>query len=57
MAVVWPSVLVIDRSAWGVSVSVSVALSLAALGSMPLETVAVLASDPVALESIVPTTV
>ena len=57
IAVAWPSVLVIERSASGVSVSVSVALSLPELGSMALETVAVLANDPVALESIVPVTV
>ena len=34
-AVVWPSVLVTDRSAWGVSVSVSVAVLLAGFGSTP----------------------
>ena len=46
-ALSWLSVLVMDRSAWGVSVSVSVALLLAVLGSVTPAggaTVAVLAS-------------
>src|SRR3954454_13000667 len=47
VAVVTPSVLVIPRLAWGVSVSVSVAVLFAALGSPVRVTVAVLLSVPV----------
>ena len=52
---VTPSVLVIDRSACGVSVSVSVALLLPGVGSVtpPPLTVAVLDSEPVAAAAIV----
>ena len=55
-----PSVLVIDRSAVGVSVSVSVAELLAGVGSVAppgSATVAVLASDPVAVAEMAPVTV
>jgi hypothetical protein len=55
-AVVWPSVLVTDRSASGVSVSESVALLFPGVGStVPAGavTVAVLSSVPVAAGSIV----
>ena len=48
VAVVTPSVMVIARLAWGVNVSVSVALLLAAFGSPAMVTVAVLLSVPVA---------
>ena len=51
-----PSVLVIDRSAVGTKVSVSVAVLLAAVGSVipaATATVAVLARVPVAVEAIV----
>ena len=51
-----PSVLVIERSAVGTNVSVSVAVLLAAVGSVtPAETAAdaVFASDPVAVDAIV----
>ena len=50
---VTPSVLVIPRSACGVSVSVSVALLSAVLGSMARVTVAVLTSEPVAAAEMV----
>ena len=56
----WPSVLVTLKSACGVSVSVSVALLLAGLGSVTPpadETVAVLASVPVAEGAMVPVAV
>src|SRR6185436_4081300 len=56
MAVDWPSVLVICRSACGVSVSVSVALLLPGVGSVTpagAVTVAVLLKVPVAAGSIV----
>jgi hypothetical protein len=52
----WPSVLVTLKSACGVSVSVSVALSLAGLGSVTpagTDTVAVFASVPVAAGAMV----
>ena len=55
-ALVTPSVLVMDRSAWGVRLSVSVALLLAGLGSVVPAggvTVAVLTRVPVAAGSIV----
>ena len=52
VAVVTPSVLVIPRLACGVSVSVSVALLLAAFGSPARVTVAVLLSVPVAAAEI-----
>ena len=58
--VVNPSVLVIDRSARGVSESVSVEVLFAPDGSLLPEgaaIVAVLTSDPVAAEEIVPVTV
>jgi hypothetical protein len=56
-AVVAPSVLVICRSACGVSVSVSVAELFPGVGSVTLDvTVAVLLSEPVAAELIVPVT-
>ena len=58
-AEVTPSVLVMDRSAWGVSVSVSLALLLTGLGSVTPAggvTVAVLLSEPVALALMVPVT-
>ena len=48
MAETTPSVLVIARSACGVSVSVSVALLLAVFGSPAKATVAVLLNEPVA---------
>ena len=54
VAEVWPSVLVIDRSADGASVSVSVALLFAGFGSVTppaTETVAVLTRLPVAAAS------
>src|SRR6266436_6355990 len=54
--VAWPSVFVIERSAWGVRMSVSVAELLAGLGSATLAgavTVAVFDSVPVAAGSMV----
>ncbi len=59
-ATVTPSVLVIDRSACGARVSVSVALLLPDAGSVTppaVATVAVLTSDPVALPSMLQTAV
>jgi hypothetical protein len=53
VAVVWPSVLAADRSATGVSASVSVAELLAGSGSTPPATVAVFARVPVAAGSMV----
>src|SRR5689334_23314262 len=51
VAVVTPSVFVIARSACGVSVSVSVALLFAGVGSATaLDTVAVFESEPVAVD-------
>jgi hypothetical protein len=58
--VVTPSVLVMTRSTWGVSVSVSVALLLVVSVSIVpagAATVAVLAIVPVAIGSIVPVSV
>ena len=52
-----PSVLVIDRSAWGVNTSLSVALLFAGLGSVTPAgglTVAVFVRVPVAAGSMVP---
>jgi hypothetical protein len=60
VADVWPSVLLIARSACGVSVSLSVALLLPATGSVvPPGTLAeaVLLSVPVAADEMVPVTV
>jgi hypothetical protein len=56
--VVTPSVLVMTRSTWGVSVSVSVALLLVvSIVPAGAATVAVLAIVPVAIGSIVPVSV
>jgi len=57
---VWPSVLVICRSAFGARVSESVAVLLAAFGSVVpagAATLAVFESVPVAAELIVPLTI
>jgi len=54
VALVTPSVLVIDRSACALNVSTSVAELLAGLGSVTAdETVAVLLSEPVAAAAMV----
>ena len=58
--VVRPSVLVIETSAVGVSVSMSLAMLFAPLGSVTpagADTVAMLVSDPVAVEATATTTV